>query len=691
MPIPAPPTDDVSAFNTGLAVAEADGNEQQAVANIREKALVDAWFQRIDESRDHDKGAYSQLAKDRSYARGDSIFDVKVNVIGSYIDTWVALLYARNPDIDAMPADRVGSEGLEDARLFGKTAMIIISKQWKKARLKAQAKVWVRAALTSKVGWLKCTWQDRTAWDPTTARAINDLQDSINLIESKKRTLAEDDPSVGSLDVQREELRLAIEGLQEQSEPRTIRGLAIDPVDMADMTVSMDCPSIERYLESPWISHRSYMRLSEAKATYTRITEEQWKKASNYSQRKPYASTQAKSGTLETFNADDANAYIASEVASQGKGGFVCIEEVWDRDTAKIITIARGVERYLCDPYSPDPGTSRFYGFFALTFTEVDGQRWAQSLNERSQSLQDAYDRAYGAFETARRRIKPKTMVNATAMSAAELKKVNNAEAQEYVAVKPTNPKQDMRQLFLPITYQQLDPAVYDTRIIMEKFELVWGLQEAMSGTIDVAKTATESEIQQGGTQARTTNKRDVVEDTLSDLANYIFEIDVQKIDAEEARKYAGIEALWPVGLTPEDFDQLATIQVRAGSSGKPNARAMRETWAAVMEPLMGLTEKIAQLRMSNPLDYANCLEEFVTETLARSGENIDEARFIPLPGKPLTLVDPNTLQPVLAYPAPQQPGMPGGEAAPAPGLPPPPPGGPSADPAASIPDGGAV
>ena len=56
--------------------------------------------------------------------------------------------------------------------------------------------------------------------------------------------------------------------------------------------------------------------------------------------------------------------------------------------------------------------------------------------------------------------------------------------------------------MFLPIQYQQLDPAVYDTRIIMEKFELVWGLQEAMQGSIDTAKTATEAEIQQGGTQA---------------------------------------------------------------------------------------------------------------------------------------------------------------------------------------------
>lgn len=674
------PDTDTSAFDKGVAMADAEGDVKKVVASLAEEAMVKAWFQRLDEARDFDKDAYKQLAIDRSYARGDTLFTTKVNIIGAYIDTWVSLLYARNPDVDCLPAESATESEYADAKLFGKTAQVIVSKQWKKTNLKRQAQPWVRAALTSKIGWLKITWQERKGKDPTTDRAIADLQDNLMLCKERIRALQENKYDTTNEDLQHAELRAAIDGLNAKAEKLVDKGIVVDPVDMADVTISDECPSVFRYLDSPWISHRTYMRVEQAKSTYTDLSEEDWKSASTFSQKRPVASIATQSAILENTTAEMADGYgIAEAVRNSGKGGFVCVEEIQDRITNQIYTLVKGVKRYAMQPYAPYPATSRFYSLFGLTFTEVDGCRWAQSLNERSQTLQDSYSRVVSQLEIHRARSKPKLAFNANAMAETEAKKLTIGETAELIALYLTNPKQDLRQVLTPVSYNQVDMALYDTKPIMSQFELVWGLQEAMTGEIQTAKTATESEFQQAGTQSRTGNKRDILEEALTDIAKYFLEIDVQCLTYEDAVKLAGKEAFWPHGddgapaLGLDDLDQLAEINIRAGSSGKPNTKAQQESWSATLPILQGLVMQIANLRQSNPIDLANKLEELVEETAARSGDNLDIERFIPAEGQPVQLIDPKTMQPVLAFLAPNQPqqapvGQPG--AAPVPGGP---------------------
>jgi hypothetical protein len=686
---------ETDAFDRGVAVADAGGDQAAAVATLQEAALAGAWITRIDEAREHDESAYKQLARDRMYARGDTVFGTKVNVIGSYIDTWVSLLYARNPDVDCTPDESAGQSTLAAARMFGKTAQIVVSKQWRKTRLKTQAKQWVRAALTSKIGWLKITWQERQGFDPTTERAIADMQDNLRLVQEKIKELeGSDAPSLQQLDLRKEELRLAIDGLKSHTEKAISKGIVCDPVDMADITVSPDCPNIGRYLESPWISHRTFIRLEAAKALFPRLTPEDWKKAMQYSPKKPDAQIANKSGAETETTPDMVDAYKVSEaVRNEGKGGLICAEEIWDRDTNQVIVIVRGIKKYAREPKAPYPGTSRFYPFFGLTFTEVDGSRWAQSLNERSQSLQDAYSRIISQLETIRKRIKPKTMFQAGMMEPGEADKLNNAADQEMVAIKTTNPKTDLRGLIVPVTYAAIDQWLFDVSLLMTQFELVWGLQEAMTAQIQTAKTATEADIEQSGTTSRTGSKRDDLEEVLSDIAQHFLEIDIQCMEMEDVQTLAGPEAFWPQGengekIDIEELDRLAQIKVRAGSSGKPNTNAQREAWAQI-EPLFErLINAIATLRMADPIALSNCLEELLTETAARSGENIDMERFIPQPGQPLQLVDPTTGQMVLAYPAPQQPGAPGEPGADG-SVAPPDPAAAAAAAGAPVPDGG--
>lgn len=685
-----PQAKDMQAFDEGIAAASEDATRDD-VKKLQERVMVNAWIERIDETREHDKEAYSQLVRDRSYAKGESSFRTHIPVIASYIDTWVSLLVAKNPDIDFKQAEAVEEVGTENARLVGKSLAIVVAGLLRKARWKAQCKPWVRAGLSTRVGWMKAMWMERTGTDPITATAIADLQDNITDVEQKIADLMAKDYDCSSEELELEQLRLAVAGLQSKSEAEVVKGMVLDPVDGADLTVSMDAPSIGCYLDSPWISQRIFMRFSEARTTFPDIDKAKLKACATYSKR-PAPSKKGESAAVrENIQPEEASAYTEGASPVKGKGGFVCIEEVWDRDTNQVITLIRGLDQYARPPYAPNPATTRFYPFFAQIFTEVDGERWPQSLNERSQPLQDAFDRATNALEEHRARIKPKLGFNAAQLDEPAVKKIVDALTQELVPIHTLNPKADIRSLIVPLAYAALDPQVYDTGNIIAGFERVWGLQEALTATIQTAKTATEAELQQGGTNARQADKRDIFEDNLTDIAQYTAEIALQKLSREDAAIFAGPGVMWPEGVTIETVDRVATLHIRAGSSGKPNSRAQREAWAVLLPLIQALLEKIAMLRQSDPLEVADKLEELLNETAARSGESLDPTRFIPQVGQPVVLADPTTGQPVLAYPAAQQPGM---EPQPAAGGAAPPPDIPASngDPAApdSAPPGGA-
>ena len=241
---------------------------------------------------------------------------------------------------------------------------------------------------------------------------------------------------------------------------------------------------------------------------------------------------------------------------------------------------------------------------------------------------------------------------------------------------------EDAKSVLVPIQYNQIDPALYDTATIRAELELIWGIQEALASSIRTAKTLGEAEIQEKGTEARQDYKRDSLEEMLGDLAYTSAEIVLQQLPDDEVREIAGPEAFWPATadqkLTLEDLRTLVQVEIRAGSTGKPNTRLRQETWNATAPVLKQAIEYLAQLRQSSPLDVANCIEQIVIETLERSGERLDPNRFLPKQGNPVQLLDPVTMQPVLAWPMPQQ-ATPGAVAPPAPGAPAPGPASPPA------------
>jgi hypothetical protein len=183
-----------------------------------------------------------------------------------------------------------------------------------------------------------------------------------------------------------------------------------------------------------------------------------------------------------------------------------------------------------------------------------------------------------------------------------------------------------------------------------------------------LAKTATESEIQDSGTQARMSFYRDSLDEMFVELAEYSAEVLLGYLPREDAIAYAGPEVYWPAGMTLEQLRLLLSVDIRAGSSTKAASGLRQERWTQLAPILKEMIMQIAQLRNANPLDVANCLEEMGKETLERFGENLDSDRFIPKAGQPVPLMDTATGAMVLAFPAPQKPDAMGGGPAAQPG-----------------------
>jgi len=520
------------------------------------------------------------------------------------------------------------------------TMELVIVALWRLAGLKKRARKCVRSALTIGVGWLKGSWVERTAADPETSGAINDAQAELDNVKRLRQQIADEEAIGGDEHAAKiAELEATLARLQAAPPKIVQRGFMVDfiPGERLQVAVGVE---LEDYLESPWIAEYCYVRKDAAMAEFG-WTKEQMGSAQLYRAVDVVIGLNDSAEVCD-FNHDEANAYTKGD-ATEGGDSFVCIIEVWDRERGTMCKLVEGMQRYAVPPVAPVK-TTRFYPYHLLPITPIDGQRHPQSLVTGSSELVDEYNRIGSAEAEHRRRIKPKTAFNAGGMSAQEASKLEGGAVGEMVGVRPTNPMQPIGDLLHPVVYPQLDPALYDRSRIVAEIERKWGIQEALSGSVSVAKTATEADIQQSGFQARTASRRDILEDMLSDLARYTAEVAAAKMTLDDVIHIVGPDAAWPDFGGPDELALFFNIEIRAGTSGKPNQKAEREAWAEILPLAEQTIQLIGQLRYSPTPEIADCLEQLFRETLARSGDRLDPNKLIPqtVGQPPILPTDPN-------------------------------------------------
>lgn len=535
----------------------------------------------------------------------------------------------------------------EDAKQLAETLEIVVHDAWDKAKLKAAAKLATASALTVGIGWMKCSWLEREGKDPVVEGQIRDAREQLSQIAATKADIDSGiDPDV---EQKKAQLQQQIEGLQQKVDILVARGLVIDFVPAEDMQVSTDVRQIAQYNDASWIAMRAFKSFGQIKADYKALKDEDIRKITKYWPVKPKDTRDADSGrAASSVRSEEADSYTKAssfngtsspgndlDLQSMPAGeipAFGCIWEVWDRRSGVVLTLIEGFDYYALPAEPPQVSSLRGHPFFAVLMGTIDGKRHPRSYIERSAPLLDEYNRVRTAYAKHRARCIPKTAFDKSQYSPDEIAALEKGTIGEMVGLKSLMPGQPIAQALHVIQYPQIDAALYDTAVIRAELEIVWGIQEALSSSIRTAKTATEAQIQQQGTNSRVGYQKDGIDGALTELSNYCSEIMLQTLSEEDVREIAGPWALWPQGMTLDDLHALVSIDIVAGSTGKPDTASQQQVWTQLLPMLKTSIEEIGKLRMSTNDEIADCLESLVEETIRRTGDRIDPNQFMPDP-----------------------------------------------------------
>ncbi|HVC17699.1 MAG TPA: hypothetical protein VNE18_10400 [Rhodanobacter sp.] len=622
-----------------------DAGREQAL----ELAAVKRWMARIKTVLDNNEDQYKKFTKMRNYVSGKALsgYSVKTNLIKSTMATLVPHIYARDPEVNIRPAEAVEPQRYEVFKKLARTAEIVVQHEFLDGHLKPQAKRMVRSQLTTGIGWLKVGVQTALGPDPIVAHDIEDARQQMAHIEALIED-ADDDADIGEQEAAKAALVDNIQALEANLEVMLATGVTYDIAKSEDIMVLGDLAELVDYRWAPAIAQRIWYTKEKAEEEFG-LTDDEIGKATTFSRR-----------FVEDSDSD------GRKTEDDEKKVYVCAWEIWSKEDQTIYTAIDGIEKWVRAPYTPDPVGRRFYPFFLYATNFIDGEFWPGIDVEDWIDLQEEFCDARSKFRTHRKRAMPARVGDAAAFDEgdAAAKKLSDPENNELVLIENPQPGKPIGDTVGILQYPPIDEKLYDTSPIRQDLMLVSGIQDADRGAVFSPKTATEAQIQESGNVNRLSGRTDDLDDMLQEVARYTLEICLQIFEEADVQRIAGPDAVWPK-LSRDEIYSLLDVDIKAGSTGKPNKLAEQQAWAVLLPETQQMVLQIAQYR-ANAIkamiggdqitatmmgEIADGLEALLRETFRRADERLDPDEFIPQ-------------MPMPEAPAQPQPGVDNGQAA---------------------------
>ncbi len=588
--------------------------------------LAEKWGKRIASARSHWDKFHKRVKQNRQTVAGfdwskdpktKDFYKLRANLIQGTITAILPSIYARNPEISAVPLHKA-----DNLKLLCKTLETVTNRHLDRADLKGRGKSTVRSALTSSFGVVKVMYQRDIKQDPIIQARINDTQDNILEIE---RVMADlDDPDQrADMEVKQAELNQLMASLNEQVEITAAEGLVIDRVMTDNILIDTSVCEFWDYKSAGWICQIVPMKKSEAEATYKIKLD----KAKAYHD------------STKTAKSDNR---FASASSSLEEDQQIAILEIWDKTTQRVYTMAEGCDYWLREPYAPPKSGERWFPFFLLPFQVVDGQFVGPSLVDLTERLQDEHNEARDRFNKHRDLALPGWIAGGD-ISEKTIKRYTDSELGE-ITILDTEGK-PLNQVIMPRQHPPIDPQVYDTTAVRYDWEQVTGLQDAARSSVVKPKTATEASIMQQSLSGRVSEFRDQVEDWLQEIAQFAAQIllmeltpqqverimgpsEVQVIDTQAGKMEAQVKTYdWPELSREEVFDMIE-MRIVAGTTGAPDKLEQQENWGKTLPVVQGLVTQIMQVRATG--GDAEPLVNLLRETLKRFDERVNVEDYIP-------------------------------------------------------------
>jgi hypothetical protein len=150
-----------------------------------------------------------------------------------------------------------------------------------------------------------------------------------------------------------------------------------------------------------------------------------------------------------------------------------------------------------------------------------------------------------------------------------EEKSLATYAAHDVIKINAVDKGQKASDVLMPVQKIGVDPNLYETGTTFEDMQRVSGNQEAVIGGTSNS-TATESNIAEGARQGGMGLDVDDLDDMLTALMRAAGQLALAELDAKTVIEICGPGAVWPQ-LTRADIAKEINLEVKAGSSGRPN------------------------------------------------------------------------------------------------------------------------
>lgn len=538
---------------------------------------------------------------------------VRTNIIGSKLEAIQPTIYAKAPEISVEIDDHVDTSNYPFISGFAKTLEAALNVFLvKDAKLKTRGKTAVRYALTNTVGYAKVIYQRDRKEDPSIRNRINDTQDNIELIN---RLIEETQAEGGQADdheAKLEELKLLVESLEKQVEIVTAEGLVVDVINPKDLIVlDASYNDVDDFAQAPAIAHRIKITVGEYK---------------NRFQKDPPSGCKTYLG--------DKDKESKGEVAQDDH--ILYLFEVWSLQDLTIYTLCDGYNGYVREPLQPVTLGAQWYPFFALQFRRIANVKYPYSMVEQLMELGDEYNRRRTAAAEHKRKNRAIRLLNkSSSISDQEINAINDRGDSTQVIGVTSDPNQPLANQITSLPEIPYNPQMYDTSDILFDIETVSNAQDAASGAIRTAKTATEAEIASSGQQSRTSEMLDVLEDWLSDISTYSAQLLLQNVNAEMIKQRFGEASVWPE-LDKKDLFGMVNIKIRAGSTSKPNRMRERDQWIQLLPELKEGVQMLMQAKQTGNVMLEKLTVNLLEETFKRFDEKLDIKTLLGLDEDPM-------------------------------------------------------
>lgn len=463
-----------------------------------------------------------------------------------------------------------GIERRDQIKKFGRTLEILFAqaqRDQKPVDFKTGMKQVVRRACTTGVGYVKVGFQRETGPQPGNMDRLNDYRERIAHMQRLQQEVSEGELESTAAEIA--ELEASIAALQAEPEVVIREGLVFDFPLATRVIPDKQTTQLMGFVGARHVSLQYLYCPDEVEEIFGVDVGKSFT---------PYAEDK-KSKSSVGYEPHDTQDDLFDKKADDEK---VCAYEHFDKVSGLVYWVADGHPYYLREPAAPDVFVSDFWPVYALTFNAVESEDelFPPSDVELLLHMQREYNRSREGKREHRKAARPRWAYPKGAFDEGDIDDFKKADAFEAFALSMP-PGTKLQDLLQPVPVPGVDPNLYDVNEIFSDMQLVVGTQQAQMGGVSKA-SATEVATAAQATSSSDGSNVDDLDAFLTCIARAAGQILMREMSEEHVKRIAGPGAVWMPQAATDIFEEI-TLEVEAGSSGKPNQAVEINNWKELL------------------------------------------------------------------------------------------------------------